>query len=75
MKIKKISLSEAEEEFSKQRRRGAWTQLLEQVKSEGSPVKVSDLSRGQIAALCRRAKELGIKYKANYSEGYVILAP
>jgi len=75
MEVEEISMEKFEAELAQTGRKGAWTEVCHDVKDTGTPRKVSGLSRGQVSALARRAKELGLRYKANYSEGYVVLAP
>ena len=75
MDVEAISEEQAEAEFSNTSRRAKYTEIIFRVKNNGESLKVSGLTRGQVAALVRRAKEEGIRAKGNYSEGYVVLAP
>ena len=74
MKISKISKAEAEKEFTSKPVKGQYKQLIEQIKEEGGTVKVEELTRGQVAALYRTATAEGLKVRANYRDGYVVLS-
>lgn len=56
-------------------KKGKWTDVIKQVIEDGECVKVSGLSRGQVAALWRKAKDSKVKVVANYKAGSVSLAP
>lgn len=75
VQIEKISPEEAEEAMKEKTRAGQWTELLSQIEEDGVPRKVSGLTRGQIAALYRRAKDEGFAYRTSYKDGYIIIAP
>ena len=73
MSIEVISEEEAQEEFDKITRKGKWSELLDSIKKDGEPRKVTKLTRGQIAALYRTAKDSGVEVRTSYKEGFVIL--
>ena len=73
VKISAISKKAAAEELAKKRVKGQWATIVEQVQKSGEPVKVEEISRGQVAAIYRTASAAGLKLRANYKEGYVIL--
>lgn len=75
VKVEKISDAEAEEEFAKTGAKGAWKTLIEEIQSEGTSRKVTGLTRGQVAALYRSARDAGLKVKTSYKEGSVVLSP
>ena len=70
-----ISVEEFEEEMEKAAatRKGKWVEVIAGVVESGCPVKVSDLSRGQLAALQRAAKEAKIRSRASWKEGWIVL--
>jgi hypothetical protein len=72
MKVEEISVEEAEKEFQ---RRSYYKALLERVKANGKPVKVSGLTTSQVKGLYVAAKSYGIRAKGNYKDGYVVLVP
>jgi hypothetical protein len=75
MKIEEITVEEVQTEYEKRKLRGHWQQVIEAIlKGDGKPRKISDLTRGQVAALYRAAKSEGLTVIANYKEGYVILS-
>lgn len=74
MKISKISKEVAEKEISEKRVKGKWTEIIAQVKKDKLPVKIEDITRGQVAALYRAATIAGLKIRANYKEQYMILS-
>jgi len=75
METKELDPQEAERLLSAPKRREKYEDILNQVKVKGTFMKVSGLTRGQVAALYRKAKEEGLRVRANYKEGYVVLGP
>ena len=73
MDIKVISEEDAKKELDKVRTVGQYQDLFEQINKDGKPRKVTDLSRGQVAALYRTAKDKGLIVKTSYKDGYVVL--
>lgn len=64
VKIDVLTLLDAEEEIAKlppRTKKGKWTELCAQVVKSKSAAKVSDISRGQAAALSRTAKDKGLE--------------
>jgi len=74
MEVEKISLEEFEAAQANPRK-GKWTEIIEQVKETGEPVKVSGLTKGQVAAGARAAKRSGLRIKADYKNGTLYIAP
>lgn len=74
VKVETISTEEANKEFAAKRVKGQWAEIIGQVKETGEPRKISDLTRGQVAALYRSAKGSGLAVRTNYKDGYVVLA-
>jgi len=74
-KITELSEVEAKKELAKKRAKGQWATLVEKVKAEKKAVKVEGLTRGQVSAIFRVAKEAGLKWHADYKEGSIVLAP
>jgi len=68
-----------EEEFDKAAAeagaKGQWTKLIAEIISDKQPRKVSGLSRGQVSALYRRAKEAGLNVVTSYKNGTVYIKP
>lgn len=75
VKIEKITHEEAEEEFAKSATKGQWKELLENIEEDGEPRKITGLTRGQVAALYRSAKNAGLDVKTSYKNGYVVVSP
>jgi len=73
VEVEDISDEEAEEEFAKVTERGKWSKILDTVVKGGGAVKISGLKRGQVAAVGRRAKELGLEVKTSYKNGYIVI--
>lgn len=68
IKVEKIT----QEEFDKKeagRRVSHWNEILARVEKTKQPIKVSNLTRGQVASGYRKAKDLNIKVKADYKNG------
>ncbi len=74
-KIEKITHEAAEEEFAKSVSTGQWKEMLEEMAEDGEPRKVTGLTRGQVAALYRSAKNAGFKVKTSYKEGTIVISP
>ena len=74
MKTSKITQKDADKEISEKRAKGLWTKLIEEVKKDKVPIKVEDISRGQVSACYRAASAAGLKVRANYKKGYVIIS-
>ena len=68
-------MEEFEELEAAKTKKGKWSELCEYVKTSGKAVVKKGLSRGQVAALDRAAKEAGLRSVANYKKGQVALAP
>ena len=77
MKVSKKSSAEVEKEFKEKpaRKMGEWTVLLQRVKNTGHAIEVTDLTKGQIAGASRRAKEIGVRYRAFYKDGRILILP
>lgn len=69
-----ISDKEVEAEFNKVSVQGKWAEVIKDVLKDGKARKVTKLSRGQVAALYRTAKDKGLRVKTSYKDGTVILA-
>jgi len=74
MKETKLSTAQVEKELASKRQTGQWRNVFARVK-KGESLKLEGLTRGQVAACYRGAKEAGILYRTNYKEGYIVLAP
>jgi hypothetical protein len=77
MKISKKSAAEVEKEYkeSPPRQKGQWTEIVERVKDTNSAVEVTELSKGQVAAAARKFKESGLRFRAFYGEGRILVLP
>ena len=77
MKLQKMSKVVAEQEISKQpsRIKGQWKATLEELTKDGQGAKISELTRGQTAALIREAKTQGFIAVACDKYTSVILSP
>lgn len=76
MEVTKISRADVEAERTKKVVKGRWRALIEQVKEDGEAVKVTGLSRGQVAAAYRAIKDDDdVDVFANYKDLYVVFAP
>ena len=77
MKLQKMSTVVAEQEIAKQpsRQKGAWKATLEELIKTKQGAKVSELTRGQTAALIREAKLQGFTAVACEKYTAVILNP
>ena len=73
-KVEKISVK-AFDAHKGGRRVSKWNQIVADVKDTGDPVKVSGLTRGQVAAGYRKAKDEGLRVKADYKNGVLLIAP
>lgn len=77
MKVSKKSSAEVEKEFAENpaRKKGAWTDIYEKVKKSGQSIEVTELSKGQIAGASRKAKEQGLRFRAFYKDGRILILP
>jgi hypothetical protein len=75
MKVEQISHEEAKRELETKRNPSKYKQLFQQVKTSKQPIRISGLTRGQVAALYRAAKLAGVQVRANYKDLYVVLIP
>jgi hypothetical protein len=75
MKIENIDIQTAEKLLEQNSPKGNWSKLLKEIEETGQPKRVTDLSRGQVSALIRAAKQKGFRAKGNYVEGSVVIAP
>ena len=77
MKISKKSAAEVEKEYAENppRAKGQWNDIVERVKKSGQAVEVTDLTKGQVAAATRKFKEVGLRYRAFYKDGKVLVLP
>jgi hypothetical protein len=75
VKVEQISHEEAKRELETKRNPSKYKQLFQQVRTSKTPIRISGLTRGQVAALYRAAKLSGITVRANYKELYCVLIP
>ena len=75
MKVGKITEKEFEAAEAAKAKKGKWTEVIKEVIEEGECQKITELSRGQVAALYRAAKAAGVKVVASYKDNSVSLAP
>jgi len=77
MKISKKSSAEVEKEYKENppRAKGQWTHVVEMVQKSGQAVEVTDLSKGQVAAASRKFKEVGLRFRAFYKDGTILVLP
>jgi hypothetical protein len=77
MKISKKSAVDVEKEYKENppRKKGQWTEIVERVKSTNQAVEVAELSKGQVAAAVRKFKESGLRFRAFYGEGRILVLP
>jgi len=73
--FEEISVDEFEELEASKTKKGKWSELCEHVAETKNCIVKKGLSRGQVAALDRAAKEAGLRSVANYKKGQVALAP
>lgn len=74
MEIKVITAKQKKDEFEAVTKKGKWTDLIEAIKKDKKPRKITGLTRGQVAALYRKAKDEGLDSKTSYKDGSVVLA-
>jgi len=77
MKISKKSPEQVEKEFreSPPRPKSVWQDVIEKVKKSNAAVEVTDLSKGSVAGGARACKEAGLRFRAFYSEGRLLVLP
>lgn len=77
MKIQKVEAAEAQKRFDAipDRKVGQWTEICKGVTEKGESVEVSGITRGQVWALKRKAKELGLRVKSSEKGTKVIILP
>ena len=77
MKISKKSAAEVEKEYKENppRKMGQWTEVVETVKKFEQATEITGLSKGQVAAAARKFKECGLRFRAFYGEGRILVLP
>ena len=75
LKVSSITTEDFQAEMSKRAVRGRYGEIIKDVKEHNRLIKVEGLTKGQVAALARSAKEAEIQVKADYKNLYVILGP
>ena len=77
MKVIKMEANEASKQIAETPKRvvGQWKSLLAELKKTGQGAKITDLTRGQVAAAIRQAKEDGFEAVAVDKYTAVILSP
>ena len=75
MKNEKMTQKDFDAAEANKRKKGQWTNIIEQIKKDGVPQKITGLTRGQVAALYRTATQSGLRIVANYKDCTVSLAP
>jgi len=77
MKVVKLTVEKAQEEFDKipERKVGQWTELCKSVLDTGKPVEVTGITAGQSAALKRQATKDGLRAKSTDKGTKVIILP
>ena len=74
IETKVISQDEFDKDVKSHTVKGKWSTIISDVLKDKKPRKVTGLTRGQVAALTRSAKESGLNYVANYKDGFVSLS-
>jgi len=77
MKISKKSAVEVEKEYetSPPRPKSVWQDVITKVKRTGQAVEVTELSKGSVAGGARACKEAGLRFRAFYGEGRLLILP
>jgi len=77
MKISKKSAVEVEKEYetSPPRPKSVWQDVIAKVKKSGQAVEVTELSKGSVAGGARACKEAGLRFRAFYGEGRLLILP
>jgi len=77
MKISKKSAVEVEKEYkeSPPRPKSVWRDVIARVEESGQAVEVTELSKGQVAGGARAVKEAGLRFRAFYGEGRLLILP
>lgn len=77
VKTKNMTMKEAEKAIADKPSRvvGKWAEVCKTVQDTGAPVEVSEITRGQVAALARKAKDEGLRCATFYKEGRAIVLP
>ena len=77
VKTRKITVAEAERAIKDKptRQVGKWAEVCKAVADTGLPVEVTDITRGQVAAVARKAKDVGLRCVTWYKEGKCIVMP
>jgi hypothetical protein len=77
MKISKKSAVEVEKEYKENppRPKSMWAEVIEKVKDSDAAVEVTELSKGSVAGGARACKEAGLRFRAFYGEGRLLILP
>jgi len=77
MKITKKKSEDVEKEYEENppRPKSVWREVIEKVNSSGEAVEVTDLSKGSVAGGARAVKEAGLRFRAFYGEGRLLILP
>ena len=77
MKISKKGSAEVEKEYNENpaRPKSVWAAVIERVNKTHEAVEVTDLSKGSVAGGARACKEAGLRFRAFYGEGRLLILP
>jgi len=75
VEIQEISEEEFENYQNSRARSGQWKQIIQQIRKNKKPLKVSGLTKGQVAAGYRALTKAGFNVKANYKQGFLLVSP
>ena len=77
MKISKKTSEQVEKEYRENpsRPKSVWASVIERVKSTNQAVEVTELSKGSVAGGARACKEAGLRFRAFYGEGRLLILP
>jgi len=77
MKITKKKSEDVEKEYEENppRPKSMWAEIIHKVNVSGQAVEVTDLSKGSVAGGARAVKEAGLRFRAFYGEGRLLILP
>jgi len=74
MKKETLTYDQANQEFGRRKQRGKWDEVLREI-DNGRPMKISELTTGELIALYNKCKKRGYPIFVSYKNKYAVIMP